>query len=317
MSVLLRKMEYSDLEMVLNWRNSESVRKNMYTHHKISSNEHLNWWKDQHIKESVRLLLCEVENIAVGVVTFTNYTGEGGGATWAFYSGDTSKRGTGPAMEKAGLCYAFETLKVRRLECEVLEFNEQVIKFHIKHGFTVEGIMRDAYIRDEKAYDIYKLSILRKEWVNFIKPNLDSLGNKSSHSLTGKKFNFEYLLSSELVDKFSSSVNDKNPIHLHSLAAQKSGFQDKIVHGMLSGSLFSGFFSEKKPGPGTVYLGQSLKFLRVIPVDEKVNVVLNFLSHIGRKVKVSTKIYHKGELCIDGEAELLAPKKHNSSQNTI
>ena len=120
MTTLLRNMDKSDLETVLSWRNAESVRKNMYTHHLISQKEHRDWWNAQSVNPETRILICELEGEPLGVVSFTKYTGEGGTATWAFYSGNTSRRGIGRFMELAALDYAFEQLRVRRLECEVL-----------------------------------------------------------------------------------------------------------------------------------------------------------------------------------------------------
>src|SRR6056297_1146130 len=122
MKELLRPVKETDLDMILAWRNAPEVRQNMYTTHVISSEEHRLWWNKMNSDESVRLLLLEDEGRPIGFISFTNYTGSGGCATWAFYSGDSSKKGIGSMMEQAALEYAFEELKVYRLECEVLSF---------------------------------------------------------------------------------------------------------------------------------------------------------------------------------------------------
>ena len=84
MNCSLRLFQDADLPMVLQWRNAEEVRNNMYTHHVISAEEHLAWWEAQKSNPKTRLLICEIDGVPSGVVTFTNYTGPKGTASWAF-----------------------------------------------------------------------------------------------------------------------------------------------------------------------------------------------------------------------------------------
>ena len=69
---------------------------------------------------------------------------------------------------------------------------------------------------------------------------------------------------------FSELSNDKNPIHLDSNFASKTNFGRKIVHGMLIASLFSGLLGEKLPGKGTIYLGQTITFIKPVFINEEV-----------------------------------------------
>ena len=164
MKELLRPVEEDDLPMILEWRNAPEVRENMYTNHVISADEHQMWWKSKQNDNSVRLLLFEDEGCPLGFVSFSNYSGPGGSATWAFYSGNRSRRGIGSMMEQAALEYAFEELELSRLECEVLSFNKGVVDFHVRHGFEIEGVREDSYERDGKRHSIYQLAMLKEKW---------------------------------------------------------------------------------------------------------------------------------------------------------
>ena len=160
----LRSIEDQDIEMMLSWRNAPSVRENMYTRHEISLVEHQNWW--QKIKESLhhRYFVYECGGVPLGVIGFTGIDPENENTSWAFYASPDAPRGTGSKMEALALEYAFLVLKLHKLQCEVLAFNEPVIKLHKKFGFMVEGILREQHKIDGKYVDIYRLGLLKLEW---------------------------------------------------------------------------------------------------------------------------------------------------------
>lgn len=302
----LRPMAENDLDLVLEWRNAEDVRRNMYTHHVISPEEHSRWWQRVSIDPFSRLLIFEIDARPAGVVTFSRYTGKNGSATWAFYSGDRSRRGIGSQMERAALEYAFETLEVRRLECEVLDFNRPVVDFHLKHGFTLEGTRRDAYMRDGEHHDIYCLSMLSTEWPRS-KAIIDNPPTGLA-KLTGKTHVSTIDITPNLVQEFSSATGDSNPVHLQREAAEAAGFPGPIAHGMLVGSLFSRIFATEFPGHGTVYLSQNLRFQSPIMVGASAQIQFRVISQFGRKVFVETRALVNGKECVAGVAELLIPK---------
>jgi RimJ/RimL family protein N-acetyltransferase len=80
-------------------------------------------------------------------------------------------------MEALALEYAFFTLKLHKLQCEVLAFNELVIKLHKKFGFIVEGTLREQHKIDGEYGDIYRLGLLKAEWEEKRKDMLNKLLN--------------------------------------------------------------------------------------------------------------------------------------------
>ena len=104
---------------------------------------------------------------------------------------------------------------------------------------------------------------------------------------------------------FSELSQDKNPIHLDSNFASKTNFGRKIVHGMLIASLFSGLLGEKLPGKGTIYLGQTITFIKPVFINEEVTASVEI-----QYIRKDKPIYTLKTICetklngivVDGEA---------------
>lgn len=122
-------------------------------------------------------------------------------------------------------------------------------------------------------------------------------------------YSHEFQFSQQEVDQFSQVTGDKNPVHLDAAYAAKTMFKRPIMHGMLSASLFSKVFGTLFPGEGTIYLKQSLSFLKPMYVDtayEAVFTVKEVLKDKNRAV-VETLIKDKntGIVCTSGEATVM------------
>jgi len=159
----LRKMTENDLKMVLDWRNSPSVRENMYTSHVIQWDEHQKWF--EHIKDNPRFLWLIYEEIhPEGVVYFTNIDKQCRKAFWGFYAGDTKAIGIGMRIAYEAMQYAFNDLNLRKLNCEILAFNKVVINQHYKFGFKKEGVFRKDHCKDGEYIDVIRMGIFHDEW---------------------------------------------------------------------------------------------------------------------------------------------------------
>ena len=73
--------------------------------------------------------------------------------------------GIGGKVEYNILSYVFDTLKYHKLCCEVLGFNEVVIKMHKKFGFKEEGIFKEHIYKNNQFHHVYRLAIFRKDWL--------------------------------------------------------------------------------------------------------------------------------------------------------
>ncbi len=106
------------------------------------------------------------------------------------------------------------------------------------------------------------------------------------------------------IKSFAGISGDNNPVHMSDEYAEGSRFKKRIAHGLISASFFSALFGTKLPGPGCVYVNQSLKFLRPVYINDTVTarVVLTDIdvvkedSFLIRFVKLTEKKLSRGRL---------------------
>lgn len=111
---------------------------------------------------------------------------------------------------------------------------------------------------------------------------------------------------------FSGVSGDTNPMHLNEEYAKSTPFGGIIVHGMLTASLISAVIGTKLPGPGCIYMSQSLKFLAPVRVGDTVyaTATVKTLTPGKNHVLLSTQCFVKDTMVLDGEALIkVAAKK--------
>ena len=122
----------------------------------------------------------------------------------------------------------------------------------------------------------------------------------------------------EITKKFSDkdlmdyvrATNDSNPIHCndeHTI----SRFKGKIVHGMLVGGLISAVLGTTLPGHGTIYVSQSLKFIKPVYVNESITarVEITAIDEKRKRLVMATTCFNeKNELVVVGEAVVIPPE---------
>ncbi len=122
-------------------------------------------------------------------------------------------------------------------------------------------------------------------------------------------YTHEFKFSQDEVNRFAEVTGDKNPVHLDAAYAANTMFKKPIMHGMLSASLFSKVFGTLFPGEGTIYLKQSLAFLKPMYVDTLYEAVFTVKEVIAEKNRavVETVIRDKatGTICTSGEATVM------------
>jgi len=113
------------------------------------------------------------------------------------------------------------------------------------------------------------------------------------------------------IELFAQVSTDRNPVHLDDDYAQETMFQGRIAHGMLTAGLISAVIGEQLPGHGTVYLGQSLKFMAPVRPDDVVRAEVEVLAieHQKRRVTLATRCLVGDTVVLKGEAVVLAPSR--------
>lgn len=128
--------------------------------------------------------------------------------------------------------------------------------------------------------------------------------------LVGRVVERQVTIDAGLVSGFADLVDDHNPLHVDPVAAAAGRFGRPIAHGMLVGSLFSAILATELPGPGTIYLSQTLAFRRPVPVGAQVLVRVEYAAvdaGTGRATLATTVLDGDGAVCLSGEAVVLLP----------
>ena len=115
----------------------------------------------------------------------------------------------------------------------------------------------------------------------------------------------------EDIEMFATVSTDRNPVHLDDDYAQDTIFQGRIAHGMLTAALISAVIGEQLPGHGTIYLGQSLKFLAPVRPGDTVRAEVKVaeIDYSRRRVTLDCACLVGDTVVLKGEATVLAPSK--------
>ncbi len=152
--------------MILGWRNLPDVAKYMYSDHEITSSEHDVWFQ-RALSDATRrywIIVCDGQD--VGLANTYDLDVHNKRCYWAFYLASSAVRGKGVGgfVEYSVLRHVFDELQLNKVCCEVLAFNEAVIKMHEAFGFRREGILRQHVLKAGLPHDVVYLGMLREEW---------------------------------------------------------------------------------------------------------------------------------------------------------
>ncbi|MCC6929911.1 MAG: MaoC family dehydratase [Gemmatimonadaceae bacterium] len=132
-----------------------------------------------------------------------------------------------------------------------------------------------------------------------------------SHELqVGQSAEFAKTVTESDVVLFAGITGDFNPAHVNEVEAAKSRFGGRIAHGILSAGFISACIAMKLPGPGTIYLSQSLSFKRPVRIGDTVTARLEVRewNEAKRRARLETTCRNQdGEVVIDGEALVMVP----------
>ncbi|RDC81038.1 MaoC family dehydratase [Pseudomonas aeruginosa] len=127
----------------------------------------------------------------------------------------------------------------------------------------------------------------------------------------GQKAEYTSSIAERDLQLFAAVSGDRNLVHLDAAYAATTQFKERIAHGMLSGALISAAIATVLPGPGTIYLGQTLRFTRPVKLGDDLKVELEVLEKLPKnRVRMATRVFNQaGKQVVDGEAEIMAPEE--------
>lgn len=118
-------------------------------------------------------------------------------------------------------------------------------------------------------------------------------------------------ITEERIQRFAEASDDYNPVHLDEAYAAGTAYRGRIAHGLLSASFVSAVVGTMLPGPGAIYLGQTLSFHKPVRIGDVVTarVTVAAIDAASARVTLKTECLVDGEPVLDGEALIRVPRK--------
>lgn len=113
------------------------------------------------------------------------------------------------------------------------------------------------------------------------------------------------------IAKFAEVSGDNNPLHLDEAFAKTTRFKERIAHGMLSAGFISTILGTKLPGPGSIYLSQSLRFTAAVKIGDTViaRAEITDIRRDKKRVTLATTCVVGETVVIQGEALVMVPSR--------
>lgn len=175
-NIYLRPLTLSDTDLIVKWRNDESVRKNLFTQDLITKESHIEYYEqiinkhkcyqfivERIVSESGTSYNCSVP---IGTVYLKNIDLINSKALMGIFIGAEYDRRQGFGKEAVCLLlqYGFMQLKLNKIYLQIICNNSAGISLYKEVGFAEEGRLREDYFRDGNYYDIIQMSILESDF---------------------------------------------------------------------------------------------------------------------------------------------------------
>jgi 3-hydroxybutyryl-CoA dehydratase len=125
----------------------------------------------------------------------------------------------------------------------------------------------------------------------------------------GMEASFAKTVTTADIQSFAEVTGDKNPVHLDAEYAAKTIFKEPIAHGMLTAGYISAVFAMELPGPGAIYVSQTLNFRAPVKNGDRVvaKVRVMELYPAKRRARFECVCTVEGKIVLEGEAVLMVP----------
>ena len=208
-------------------------------------------------------------------------------------------------------CNVFPSFDNRQILGEPQGWNYSGLWSCVSHGYLF--ITLYTYWNDAKTFDSIWVTITEtiKHSRGELARIMTQLSNFTFDELAqGQTASYTKTVTEQDIQLFAVVSGDVNPVHLDSDYAATTPFKGRIAHGMLTGAIVSAAIALRLPGPGTIYLGQDLRFrLPVRPGDTlTVNLDVVELRAKRHQVSLNCQVFNQDEkLVASGVADVMAP----------
>lgn len=138
------------------------------------------------------------------------------------------------------------------------------------------------------------------------------IGKSINEISLGDKASFQKTITESDVYLYAGITGDLNPVHINTEHAEQSIFKERIAHGMLTAGFISAVLGLQLPGPGTIYMSQTIRFTAPVRIGDTVEAEAEVIDRNEEKNRIKLKTVCKnqrGEEVLVGEATVMPPKK--------
>ncbi len=168
-NIRLRKINFDDTDLIIKWRNSKSVKENLFAQENLTVEQHAMWMKNNIETNKCFQFIIEIKdsNTPIGTTFIKNIDKLNNKGEFGIFIGENNNRGHGYGTIATHLTldFGFNELKLNRIYLSVINVNKSAIKCYENTGFKIDGIMREDYKREESYYDIVVMSILKNDYM--------------------------------------------------------------------------------------------------------------------------------------------------------
>lgn len=169
-TVHLRPLAIGDTNNIVKWRNLQSVKNNLFSQAVLRPEEHMAYFNNiVQTGKCAQFIIVIDEKTGqkdIGTIFIKNIDHENHKGEYGIFIGEESARGNGYAKAATALIieFAFKELKLNRVYLQVMEDNKNAIRVYENAGFIKEGIMREAFLKNDKYINIIMMSLLKCDW---------------------------------------------------------------------------------------------------------------------------------------------------------
>jgi 3-hydroxybutyryl-CoA dehydratase len=138
------------------------------------------------------------------------------------------------------------------------------------------------------------------------------IGKSIQEIQVGDKASFQKTITESDVYLYAGITGDLNPVHINTEHAEQSIFKERIAHGMLTAGFISAVLGLQLPGPGTIYMSQSIRFTAPVRIGDTIKAEAEVTEKMEEKNRIKLKTTctnQRGEDVLVGEAMVMPPKK--------
>jgi 3-hydroxybutyryl-CoA dehydratase len=127
----------------------------------------------------------------------------------------------------------------------------------------------------------------------------------------GQSAEVSHIVTDADIRAFAEVSGDNNPVHLDEAYAAATPFKTRIAHGMLSAGYISAVLGTRLPGPGAIYISQTMNFKRPVRIGDEVTTRATVAAIDSEKARVTlaTVCEVAGKVVVEGEAVVMVPRR--------